>query len=91
MFITINTIKTIKENYQTWQHVLFWLGLFVNFLVFYLVISNMSYVGLLIPVFQGLYLAICFIAYLKGFKALHIIVPLFVVSGALYMSLSPII
>jgi hypothetical protein len=87
---TSTTIERIKSYYATWEHALFWLGLVGNFWVFYLVISSQSYVGLLIPVFQGLYLAVCFIAYSKGYKALHIIVPLFVISGALYMSLSPV-
>jgi len=85
-----NTIQSIREQYATWQHTLFWLGICVNFLVFYLVISNLSYVGLAMPAIQGLYLAMCFKAYAKGFNALMIIAPLYVVSGALYMSLSPV-
>ena len=84
------TIQRIKENYATWQHALFWLGIVANFFVFYLVITNSSDVRLLLPIIQGLYLAMCFKAYTKGYKALHIIVPLFVVSGAMYMSLSPV-
>ncbi|MCS5591585.1 MAG: hypothetical protein NZ775_03555 [Gammaproteobacteria bacterium] len=84
-------IQRIQAQYATWEHALFWLGLVVNFFVFYLLISNLSYVGWFFPVFQGFYLAVCFMAYAKGFKALHIIVPLFLVSGALYMSLSPVI
>jgi di/tricarboxylate transporter len=85
-----DTIQRIKEQYAAWQHALFWLGIFVNFLVFYLVISNLSYVGLAMPVIQGLYLAMCFKAYAKGFNPLMIIIPLYVVSGALYMSLSSV-
>lgn len=85
------TIQGIREQYATWQHALFWLGIFANFFVFYLVVSNSSDVRLLMPIIQGLYLAMCFKAYAKGYKALHIIVPLFVVSGALYMSLSPVL
>jgi len=84
-------IQKIKEQYATWQHALFWLGIFVNFLVFYLVISNLSYVGFAMPVIQGLYLAMCFKAYAKGSNPLYIIIPLFVVSGALYMSLSSVV
>jgi hypothetical protein len=85
-----NAIQRIKEHYTTWQHALFWLGVFVNFLVFYLVISDLSYVGLAMPIIQGLYLAMCFKAYAKGSNALIIIIPLYVVSGALYMSLSAV-
>jgi hypothetical protein len=84
------TIKGIKDHYATWQHALFWLGIVTNFFVFYLVITNSSDVRLLLPIIQGIYLAMCFKAYAKGYKALHIIVPLFVVSGAFYMSLSQI-
>ena len=84
------TIQGIKDHYATWQHALFWLGIVANFFVFYLVITNSSDVRLLLPIIQGIYLAMCFKAYAKGYKALHIIVPLFVVSGAFYMSLSQI-
>jgi len=85
-----DTIQRIKEQYSTWEHVFFWLGVTVNFFVFYLVISNLSYVGLAMPAIQGLYLAMCFKAYAKGSNAMFVIIPLFVVSGAMYMSLSPV-
>ena len=91
MSTSTNAIQSIKEQYATWEHALFWLGIFMNFLVFYLVITDLSYVGLAMPVIQGLYLAMCFKAYAKGSNALMIIIPLYVVSGALYMSLSTIV
>jgi hypothetical protein len=90
MSTNVNDFQRIREQYATWHHVLFWLGIAVNFLVFYLVISDLSYVGWAMPVIQGLYLAMCFKAYAKGSNALMIIIPLYVVSGALYMSLSAV-
>jgi len=86
-----STIQRVKECYTTWQHVLFWLGVVVNFFVFYLVIPYLSVVGWLFPVLQVLYLPVCFMAYVKGFKALNIITPLFVVSGLIYLVLSSVI
>jgi hypothetical protein len=86
-----STIQRVKERYTTLQHALFWLGVFVNFLVFYLVIYNLTAMGWFFPVFQGLYLPVCVMAYVKGFKALNIITPLFVVSGVIYMALSSVI
>jgi hypothetical protein len=86
-----STIQRVKECYTTWQHVLFWLGIVVNFFVFYLVMPHLSVVGWLFPVLQVLYLPVCFMAYVKGFKALNIITPLFVIPGAIYMVLSSVI
>jgi len=86
-----STIQRVKECYTTWQHVLFWLGVVVNFFVFYLVIPYLPVVGWLFPVLQVLYLPVCFMAYVKGFKALNIITPLFVIPGAIYMVLSSVI
>jgi hypothetical protein len=86
-----STIQRVKERYTTWQHVLFWLGVVFNFFVFFLVIDNLSTMGWFFPVFQGLYLPVCFMAYIKGFKALNIITPLFVVSGVIYMAFNLVV
>jgi hypothetical protein len=86
-----STIQRVKERYTTWEHALFWVGICVNFFVFYLLIPNLSVVGWLFPVLQALYLPVCFMAYVKGFKALNIITPLFVVSGLIYLVLSSVI
>jgi len=80
-------IQKIKEQYSTWQHALFWLGIVLNFFVFYQLITSLSYVGWPMPVVQALYLAMCFKAYKKGSNAVYIIVPLFIVSAVMYLSL----
>ncbi|MGE4595123.1 MAG: hypothetical protein AAEF23_06385 [Gammaproteobacteria bacterium] len=86
-----STIQRVQGRYATWEHALFWLGIVVNFFVFYLVIYKLSAMGWFFPVFQAVYLPVCFMAYIKGFKALNIITPLFVVSGVIYMAFNLVV
>lgn len=76
----------IKYNYSTREHILFWLGIFLNFYSLYHAISALEYLGIIMPIIHGIYLAVCLVSYIKGARALYIIIPLFIIALVFYLA-----
>jgi len=82
----IDIIKKIRNNYSINEHLLFWLGILFNFFALGNAISTLGSLPVLVPIVQGIYLAVCFLSYVKGARAFYIIAPLFLVALVFYLS-----
>ena len=79
-------IKKISKNYSKIEHLFFWLAIILNFFALANAIAILGPFPLWMIILQGLYLGVCLLAYIKGYKLSYIVVPLFIIALAFYLS-----
>lgn len=79
-------IKKVSNNYSKIEHSFFWLAIILNFFALFDAINTLQYLPIWMPILQGLYLGVCLLAYIKGYKLYYIVVPLFIIALAFYLS-----